>query len=49
MTNSPSTQIHVSKVAAAEEDPKAASRAVKLMHRFSPEDVQAKMDLVEKK
>ncbi|ERS95587.1 glutaredoxin domain protein [Sporothrix schenckii 1099-18] len=40
--------IHVSKITAAEEDPKLASRAVKLMHRFDPDDVKAKMDLVEK-
>ncbi|CAK7197501.1 hypothetical protein SEUCBS139899_000148 [Sporothrix eucalyptigena] len=40
--------IHISKATASEEDPKKASRAVKLMHRFSPEDVQAKMDAVEK-
>ncbi|CAK7268445.1 hypothetical protein SEPCBS119000_003062 [Sporothrix epigloea] len=40
--------IHISKATAGEEDPQKASKAVKLMHRFSPEDVQAKMDAVEK-
>lgn len=40
--------IHISKASAAKEDPKRASKAVKLMHRFSPDEVQEKMDLVEK-
>lgn len=44
----PALQIHISKASAPEEDPKRAPKAVKLMHRFSPEDVQAKMDLAEK-
>ncbi|KAL8414026.1 hypothetical protein RB594_005311 [Gaeumannomyces avenae] len=38
---------HISKTEALEEDPKLASAAVKLMHRFTPEDVKAKMDAVE--
>ncbi|EFX04024.1 glutaredoxin domain containing protein [Grosmannia clavigera kw1407] len=40
--------IHINKASAPEEDPKRASKAVKLMHRFSPADVQAKMDLADK-
>ncbi|KAK4190504.1 hypothetical protein QBC35DRAFT_70215 [Podospora australis] len=40
--------IHISKVQQPEEDPKLSSEAVKLMHRFTVEEVEAKMDLVEK-
>ncbi|CAK7270876.1 hypothetical protein SEPCBS57363_004326 [Sporothrix epigloea] len=40
--------IHISRTTAGEEDPQKASKAVKLMHRFSPDDVQAKMNAVEK-
>ncbi|KAL1864368.1 hypothetical protein VTK73DRAFT_5957 [Phialemonium thermophilum] len=39
--------IHISRASAPEEDPRQASKAVKLMHRFKPEDVEAKMRLVE--
>ncbi|KAK6067583.1 glutaredoxin-like domain-containing protein [Seiridium cupressi] len=40
--------IHIDKAAAPEEQPKLASKAAKLMHRFTVEEVQAKMDNVEK-
>ncbi len=40
-------QIHISKSTAPEEDPKIASKAAKLMHRFTAEEVGAKMDAVE--
>ncbi|OTB19772.1 hypothetical protein K445DRAFT_149936 [Daldinia sp. EC12] len=40
--------IHVSKSSAPEEHPDSASKAVKLMHRFTADQVKAKMDLVEK-
>lgn len=40
--------IHVSKATAPEEHPKSASQAVKLMHRFTVDDVKSKMDHVEK-
>lgn len=40
-------QIHISKGAAPEEDPRAASRAAKLMHRFREDEVEAKMRDVE--
>ncbi|KLU84146.1 hypothetical protein MAPG_03191 [Magnaporthiopsis poae ATCC 64411] len=39
--------VHISKAEAPEEEPSLASAAVKLMHRFTPEDVKAKMDVVE--
>jgi hypothetical protein len=45
----PERQIHISKAAAAEEQVTLASKAVKLMHRFTPEQVQAKMDEAESK
>ncbi|EOO02084.1 putative glutaredoxin domain-containing protein [Phaeoacremonium minimum UCRPA7] len=40
--------IHISKAKAPEEEPKLASQALKLMHRFTPEEVKAKMDAAEK-
>ncbi|VBB72662.1 Putative protein of unknown function [Podospora comata] len=40
--------IHISKSEAPEEDPKLSSQAVKLMHRFTVDQVKAKMDLIEK-
>ncbi|KAI1847299.1 hypothetical protein JX266_006524 [Neoarthrinium moseri] len=40
--------IHVSKATAPEEQPQSASKAVKLMHRFTTDEVQSKMDAVEK-
>ncbi|KAI1450593.1 hypothetical protein F5Y02DRAFT_413315 [Annulohypoxylon stygium] len=40
--------IHISKSSAPEEHPQSASKAVKLMHRFTIDQVKAKMDLVEK-
>lgn len=43
-----STQIHISNAKAPEEDPSLASEALKLMHRFTPEQVKAKMDEAEK-
>ncbi|KAK8140493.1 glutaredoxin domain protein [Apiospora sp. TS-2023a] len=39
--------IHVSKATAPKEDPKSASKALKLMHRLKEVDVQAKMDAAE--
>ena len=42
-------QIHVSRAELGAEDPAKASKAVKLMHRFTPDQVMAKMDAVEKK
>ncbi|KAK3394786.1 hypothetical protein B0H63DRAFT_555950 [Podospora didyma] len=41
-------QIHISKAGEPAENPKLSSKAVKLMHRFSPDDVLAKMETVEK-
>ena len=43
------SKIHISKLDAPEEDASLASKAVKLMHRFSPEAIQSKMDEVEKR
>ncbi|KAJ9157354.1 hypothetical protein NKR23_g787 [Pleurostoma richardsiae] len=40
--------IHISKADSPEEDPKLSSKALKLMHRFTPEEVEAKMDAAEK-
>lgn len=40
--------IHISKAQGSPEDPSLSGKASKLMHRFTPEDVQAKMDTVEK-
>ncbi|TQN73087.1 Glutaredoxin-like protein [Colletotrichum shisoi] len=39
--------IHISKAEAPEEDPKLVGKAVKLMHRFDPDQIEAKMDQVE--
>ncbi|KAK7228598.1 hypothetical protein V2G26_000768 [Clonostachys chloroleuca] len=41
--------IHISKSSSPSEDVTTASKAVKLMHRFTPEQVQTKMDEVESK
>lgn len=41
-------QIHISKAESPSEDVTTASKATKLMHRFTPEQVEAKMDEVEK-
>ncbi|KAL2260764.1 hypothetical protein VTK26DRAFT_5139 [Humicola hyalothermophila] len=40
--------IHISKTQSPDEEPRLSSKAVKLMHRFTPEQVMAKMDDVEK-
>ncbi|KAK2600242.1 hypothetical protein QQS21_005038 [Conoideocrella luteorostrata] len=40
--------IHISKASAAEEQVTSASKAVKLMHRFTTDQVEYKMDQVEK-
>ncbi|KAI1460360.1 hypothetical protein F4805DRAFT_454782 [Annulohypoxylon moriforme] len=40
--------IHISKSSAPEEHPQSASKAIKLMHRFTTEQVKDKMDLAEK-
>ncbi|KAI1435075.1 hypothetical protein GGR50DRAFT_694574 [Xylaria sp. CBS 124048] len=40
--------IHISKSSAPEEQAQKVSEAVKLMHRFTAEQVQAKMDEVER-
>lgn len=42
------SQIHINKVGAPEEDPRFATKARKLMHRFTPEQVKAQMDEAEK-
>jgi hypothetical protein len=42
------SQIHVSKAASPPEDPKLSSQAKKLMHRFTVEEVLAKMDEAER-
>ncbi|KAH8881260.1 hypothetical protein GQ53DRAFT_832601 [Thozetella sp. PMI_491] len=39
--------IHISKAQAPDEEPALCGRAVKLMHRFTPDEVKAKMDVVE--
>ncbi|KAI3531738.1 glutaredoxin-like domain-containing protein [Colletotrichum paranaense] len=39
--------IHISKAEAPEEDVKLVGKAVKLMHRFDPDQIEAKMDQVE--
>jgi hypothetical protein len=41
-------KIHIANASSPEEDPKKIGKAIKLMHRFTPEQVQAKMDQVEK-
>ena len=40
-------QIHISKAQALEEQPSQCGQAVKLMHRFTPDEVKQKMDHVE--
>jgi hypothetical protein len=40
-------QIHISKADAAEEDVNKTGKAIKLMHRFTTEQVRAKMDRAE--
>lgn len=40
-------KIHVSKAGSPEEDPKLAPKALKLMHRFTQEQVKAMMDKAE--
>ncbi|UQC79928.1 glutaredoxin-like domain-containing protein [Colletotrichum lupini] len=40
-------KIHISKAEAPEEDVKLVGKAVKLMHRFDPDQIEAKMDQVE--
>ncbi|KAF2967525.1 hypothetical protein GQX73_g6036 [Xylaria multiplex] len=40
--------IHISKSSAAEEHPQSVSDAVRLMHRFTTDQVKAKMDEVER-
>ncbi|KAK6221008.1 hypothetical protein LQW54_001580 [Pestalotiopsis sp. IQ-011] len=40
--------IHIDKASAPEEQAQSASKAVKLMHRLTVEEVEAKMDQVEK-
>ncbi|KAJ1333841.1 glutaredoxin family protein [Microdochium nivale] len=39
--------IHVAKASNPEEHPQAASQAIKLMHRFTEDEVKAKMDAAE--
>ncbi|KAI0423335.1 hypothetical protein F5X98DRAFT_369342 [Xylaria grammica] len=41
-------QVHISKSSAPEEQPQTASEAVRLMHRFTADQVKAKMDEIEK-
>ncbi|CAJ2512739.1 Uu.00g008580.m01.CDS01 [Anthostomella pinea] len=40
--------IHISKSSAPEEHPQSVSKAARIMHRFTAEQVKAKMDAVEK-
>ncbi len=40
-------QIHINSSKKGEELPELASKVKKLMHRFSPEEVKAKMDAIE--
>lgn len=40
-------QIHVRSSTEVEETPELAAKAIKLMHRFTEDEVKAKMDLVE--
>lgn len=47
-TSADRAQIHISKAELPEEVPEKSSAAFKLMHRFTPEEVKAKMDLAEK-
>jgi len=47
VVNTVRIQIHISRAEAREEQVDAAGKAVKLMHRFTPEQVEAKMDQVE--
>lgn len=41
-------QIHISKASAPEEEPSKVGKAIKLMHRFTAEQVEAQMDKAEK-
>ena len=41
-------QIHISKADGKEEVPEMAGKAVKLMHRFTPDEVHEKMNLAKK-
>ncbi|KAK1253700.1 hypothetical protein MKX07_001777 [Trichoderma sp. CBMAI-0711] len=41
--------VHISKAEAGEEDINKVSKAIKLMHRFTEDQVEAKMDQVEGK
>jgi hypothetical protein len=43
----PGEQIHISKADTPEEDVNKYGKAIKLMHRFTTEQVEAKMDQVE--
>ncbi|GAB1311084.1 Glutaredoxin-like protein (Fragment) [Madurella fahalii] len=40
--------IHISKAQSPEEDPGLSSKAIKLMHRFTADEVEAKMDAAER-
>ncbi|CEJ81722.1 Putative Glutaredoxin domain-containing protein [[Torrubiella] hemipterigena] len=40
--------IHFAKANSPEEDVAKAAKAIKLMHRFTPEQVEEKMDLIDK-
>jgi hypothetical protein len=40
-------QIHISRAILGEEKPELSSNVLKLMHRFSAEQVQEKMDIAE--
>jgi glutaredoxin len=46
-TKANSGEIHVANASSPEEDPELSGKAKKLMHRFSAEEVQKKMDNVE--
>lgn len=42
-------QIHIAKTSSPKEDVSTASKAVKLMHRFTPDEVESKMNQAESK
>lgn len=42
-------QIHIAKASSPKEDVATASKAIKLMHRFTPDQVESKMDQAESK
>ncbi|KAG4425675.1 hypothetical protein IFR04_001137 [Cadophora malorum] len=41
--------VHISRSKLGEEDPAMSAKAIKLMHRFTADEIKAKMDVAEKK